>query len=178
MLLVIVDVDMLKKKLGAEVIDKEWRYLGNYFKIPSTINILEGCERIGDYAFKSCWELKRVVIPEGCKSIGIAAFWGSGLKKAIIPESVEDINDYAFAISSLVRVIIPKGCKRVGAKVFEFCNRLEEVVVSENVEEIGNFAFDGCRKATIILKKHKRDFVRIGSCAFLGVRDVKEEVRN
>ena len=146
-------VKMLKKKLGVEAIDREWRYLGSYFKIPSTLIIPDGVKRIGSYAFWCC----------------------RNLKKAVIPGSVELIDDCSFVGSTLVRIVIPEGCKRIGAKVFEFCNKLEEVVISKSVEWIENYAFYKCEKATIILKKPRKTFKYIGHQVFKGCKDVKEE---
>lgn len=66
---------MLKKKLGLEVIEKCWlvRY---YFKIPTTLTIPEGCEKISDFAFCGCEKLEKVEIPESVEWIGDWAFFG------------------------------------------------------------------------------------------------------
>ena len=47
---------MLKKRLGTEAIERSWNYdcVDDYFKIPSTLTILESCEKIGNYAFENC----------------------------------------------------------------------------------------------------------------------------
>ena len=104
-------VEMLKKKLGINAIERDWEIWRNvsYFKIPSTL-----------------------IIPEGCKRIGMYAFWG--------------------------------------------CDKLERVEIPKSVKDIGSWAFGGCRNATITLKKLMKDFDYIERGAFLGVRDVKEEV--
>ena len=81
-----------------------------------------------------------------------------------------------FKISSTL--IIPDDCKRIGIAAFAGCRNLRKVVIPKSVEWIDYDAFWGCEEATIILKKHKKDFKRIGNCALNGVRDVKEEVRN
>lgn len=36
---------MLKKKLGIEAVERDWQLLLDYYKIPTTLNITEGCER-------------------------------------------------------------------------------------------------------------------------------------
>ena len=48
-------VEMLKKRLGAEAIERDWleEYTSSYFKIPSPL----------------------LIIPEGCVSIGRSIFW-------------------------------------------------------------------------------------------------------
>lgn len=69
---------MLKKKLGIEAIeDRDWSvdFISNYYKIPSTLVIPDGCKKIENYAFCDCWEIKKVEIPESVEIIGYAAFY-------------------------------------------------------------------------------------------------------
>ena len=90
---------MLKKRLGLEVIERNWKgkYTYNFFKIPSTLIIPEGCEKIGDNVFWGCRNLKDVVIPESVKRIGNSAFCNCWwLEKVVIPRSVKWIGYSAF----------------------------------------------------------------------------------
>ena len=73
---------------------------------------------------------------------------------------------------------IPEGCERIGNFAFWRCERLEKVIIPRSVERIRFHAFWGCKNATIILKKRREDFVRIGVRAFYCVKDVKEEIRS
>lgn len=45
-----------------------------FFKIPSTLIILEGCVKIGIWAFVGYKKLKKVVIPKSVEDIGDGAF--------------------------------------------------------------------------------------------------------
>ena len=68
---------MLRKKLGTEAIERNWGWeknLTNHFKIPLTLIIPEGCEKIGDYSFRGCEELKELIIPKSVEEIGSYAF--------------------------------------------------------------------------------------------------------
>lgn len=99
-----------------------------------------------------------LIIPESCRSIGVNAFWGyEKLGKVVISDGVKEIRDCAFA-----------GCRKLRG----------EVVIPESVEKIGGSAFNVCGKATVILKKRKKDFKEIGRSAFHGCIDVKEEIRS
>lgn len=125
---------MLKKKLGAEAIEKNWDFRGaimveNYFKTPSTITIPEGCRKVGDWAFYYCSWLKKVRISESVKEIGIAAFAGCrNLEEVIIPKSVERIEMIAF-----------DGC--IGGKNTKIILRKPK----SEFEYISPDAFNGCR---------------------------------
>lgn len=80
---------MLKKKLGLGAIERDWDFIRaiaavNYFKTPSTLIIPEGCKKIGFAAFCNCWRLKKVIIPEGVEVIGGEAFYRCGRATIIL----------------------------------------------------------------------------------------------
>ena len=52
------------------------------------------------------------------------------------------------------------------------CEELEKVVIPESVERIEEWAFEGCEKAVIILKKPRSEFKYIASTAFYLCRNV------
>ena len=96
----------------------------------------------------------------------------------IIPEGVESIGYHALCYSNLKKVVIPGSVKYIGPCAFWKCKKLEEVIISESVKRIGYEAFYYCSNATIILKKRREDFEKIGLNAFAGCNDVKEEIRS
>ena len=97
----------------------------------------------------------------------------------IIPGSVKVIENATFIYCNrLKKVVISEGVKEIGRFAFENCRNLKEVSIPESVETIESYAFNSCKYATIILKKHKKDFKSIGYWAFGGCYDVKEEVRD
>lgn len=136
------DVEMLKKRLGAEIIERNWFYaidnLEDYSKIPSTLIIPEGCERIGDCAFIECENLREVIIPEKCAQrlkyvggffIGYAAFEGcKNLIKVEIPESVGHIAGDAFKDCSRATIILrkAKSVEWIGWNAFKGCKNVKE----------------------------------------------------
>lgn len=129
---------MLMKKLGLEAIEKKWEYgISAYYKIPfpSTLIIPEGCEKIGDGVFWSCW-IRKVVIPESVKEIGERAFrYCTRLKKVEIPKSVERIGDCAFdgCLNANITIKKPRSriIKYIGQCAFGECKSV--VYVKEEV---------------------------------------------
>lgn len=58
---------------------------------------------IGKRMFRGCQNVKKVVIPDGVTTIGVDAFFESGVQEIHVPASVESIDTYAFSmISGLV----------------------------------------------------------------------------
>ena len=147
---------MLKKKLGAEAIGRIV-VVERYFKIPTSLIIPDGCKRIGNSAFECCKSLREVIIPKSVKWIDGNAFSNcKKLEKVIISEGVEEIWHHAFA----------------------GCDKLKKVVIPKSVNFIGTRAFRECYNATIILRKHKKDFAEIGDYAFIYCKNVKKEIRD
>ena len=151
---------------------------------------LENVEKIGNYAFSGCKNLKEV-IPSSVKEIGNFAFEYSGLEKISL-ENVEIIGDGAFyrcnnlkeaELSSVKeieeRAFITFGLEKVslenveiiGYNVFNGCKNLKEVILS-SVKEIGNFAFEysGLEKVSL------ENVEKIGDGAFYGCNNLKEIV--
>ena len=129
---------MLKKRLGIEAIERNWFYIfGNiedYFKIPSSLTIPEGCERIGEIAFSECEKLREVTFPESVEWIGYASFSDCvGLKKVVIPESVDWITDDAFSDCYNAVVILKKWRSEfsgIGWHAFKGCKDVKEEIRS------------------------------------------------
>ena len=103
------------------------------------------------------------------------------LKKKLGIEAIEkdwysDINltDH-FKIPS--PLIIPENVERIGIDAFCCYRKLKKVVIPSSVKWIRDYAFWGCEKAVIILKKPKSEFKFIALNAFQICKDVKEEVR-
>lgn len=128
---------MLIKKLGLEAIEKKWEFGISYFykiPFPTTLIIPEGCERIGDGVFWSCW-IRKVVIPESVKEIGERAFrYCKRLRKVEIPKSVESIGDCAF-----------DGCLNADITIKKPKSRI--------IKNIGQCAFGECKSVVYVKEK-------------------------
>lgn len=152
---------MLKKKLGLEAIEIDWhcvyigtRYEGcieDYYKIPSTLNIPEGCKKIGRNAFVQCVKLDEVIIPGSVEWIGSGSFWNCRYLKTVkILKGVKKIGDNAFwTCPRLKEVIMSEGIKEIGIAAFSWCHNLKEVGIPKSVKEIGTRAFWGCNLSNV-----------------------------
>lgn len=101
---------------------------------------------IPDYAFLGCTSLKKVVLPEGLKKIGVQAFSGCNrLCEIYLPSSLEDIGSNAFAYcSELKEVTFPSSLKHIGHNAFSFCTSLRSVWLPDSIAELESYAFSDC----------------------------------
>ena len=79
--------------------------------------------RIGTEAFRGCFKLLSVNIPNGVVTIGQQAFGGcQKLTSVAIPEGVTSIGNYTFQdCTSLTSVVIPEGVTSIGNYTFMYC---------------------------------------------------------
>src|SRR5574344_394666 len=88
----------------------------SYFENVTSLDELQyfhNLEIIEIYSFKSCKELKSIILPKSLQEINSNAFNKCiSLKKIIIPENLEEIYDYCFYnCTSLKEINIPKNIK-------------------------------------------------------------------
>lgn len=145
--------------------------------IPSTVRIIHS------FAFSESEVISVVILPDesgagGLKKIGSSAFYYcKQLKTVSLPDSIEEIEDYAFgSCSNLYRINIPANIKFLGTsvkegwlpasgEVFTGCGELYELIIPENIQNItwitwpdysiGSFA--GCGKLPLATRKRLQE---------------------
>ena len=104
----------------------------------TNVTVGAGVTNIEDSAFSECWFLATVSLPEGLVSIGAWAFAHNALADLRIPDSVADIGEKAFYIStSLTNVWLGTGIESVGENAFAYCDALAAVWVPVEQEGTG-----------------------------------------
>ena len=85
---------------------------------------------IGKDAFRKCFGLTAVEIPNTVTSIDYGAFYATSLRTMKIPESVKSIGVYAFACCDhLTSVEIPASVTKINKNIFTTCHKLSSIVV-------------------------------------------------
>ena len=104
--------------------------------------------------------------------IGDYAFWTcKALTNINLPDSITTIGQSAFAYSNLESISIPKLVTIINPSTFNNCNKLNSVTMTNNVTEIGNFAFVRCESLTNI--NLPDSITTIGISAFSGCNKLK-----
>ena len=118
----------------------------------TSITIPDSVTSIGDYAFVRCTSLTSITIGDGVTSIGEHAFWRcTNLTSIIIPDSVTSIGIYAFVrCTSLTSITIGDGVTSIGEHAFWGCNSLTSIMIPDSVTSIGKKAFGNCVSLTAV----------------------------
>lgn len=83
-------------------------------------------------------------ISEGTFYFGTVIGETSSLTSVVLPYSLETIGVYAFWRSGLVEIVIPDNVTSIGTACFDGCSALERVTLPENLTVIKDNVFDGC----------------------------------
>ena len=100
-------------------------------------NIKISAERIEEYAFEGCENLKQVVLAEGIKYIGIRAFYGcSNIGTVEFPLTIQEIKPQAFQSCNLKDIRLYGEVKEVCASAF-YNNTIEKFSIANKNNEQG-----------------------------------------
>lgn len=143
---------------------------------------------IGKNVFRNCISLANFNMPGSnvLESIGDYAFSGCGKMKLASRnyKSLNTISPYAFENCSRIQnlTISASGLKTIGRNAFYRCRSLVNVMISEDIEQIDQFAFSGCTSLTGIsyIKTGEsginlpEGLISIGKAAFGGCAGIKD----
>lgn len=94
--------------------------------------VVDISDRIGTAAFSLCYNLTSVSLGEFVNVIGPYAFYGCTNLKSIPLRKVNNIGDYAFALSGLTSITIPSNVSSIGQLPFLGCSNLNKITVEQN----------------------------------------------
>ena len=118
-------------------------------RIPSTVNYYGttyNVVRIGGSAFKNCYRVVAVSIPNSVAEIADNAFNGcSGIQSIDLPNSLRRIGKSAFAnCTEIKKIKIPNTVISVGSYAFYNCSNLKNITLSSALEEIPQGMLSNC----------------------------------
>lgn len=187
------NTEAIVTKYASSSSDNKNGYKGSIY-IPETVVYYGNTYRvttIGESAFAGCSDMTSVNIPSSVTSIKAGAFQScSGLTSLTIPNSVTEIGERAFSDCSVnTSIIIPNSITAIGANAFARCSgeitincnipsassynygvfyssKFSSVTIGDDVESIGNGAFNGCSSITSLTIGNS--VKEIGESAFSG----------
>lgn len=113
-----------------------------------TVHIPNGVQIIGDASFAYCTSLQGIEIPTSVTAIEDMAF-GNAFDPAaevvvVIPETVEELGGGCFEASAVYRLELKMRLETLEPMMFNQCNGLQFVELSDTVRSIGAYAFAEC----------------------------------
>ena len=123
--------------------DVPWRIKKTSF---SRLVVEEGCESIGNSAFYMCETLSEIELPEkSLKRIGDSAFGKTALKTVTLPDSVETLEQNAFCYcEKLKELTFGSGISAIPTCLCTGCSSLEKITLSPACRSVANSAFKNC----------------------------------
>jgi len=116
----------------------------------TSVNVAGSVKNIGIYAFYGCSELKMVNLSSGVEEIGASAFkMCTALPYIRLPETLKTIRQEAFyRCEGLLGITIPASVTTLEASAFTYCSSLKSATVLANIQQIPTWTFYGCYKMT------------------------------
>ena len=114
------------------------------------VEILEengkGVTTIGNYAFASCKNLKKIVLPNTVTSIGVDLFIDcSSLQDVKLSNSLKEIGyEMFYRCYALSEITIPEGVLKLSAGAFGGCGNLNKLSLPSSLNEISSNVFTNC----------------------------------
>lgn len=136
-----------------------------------TLNMPQGVTEIGTRTFGGCKSLD-VELPPQLERIGDKAFYRSGIKNAILPDTVRSIGSGAFEQTrSMVSATLPTTITAVPERMF-YASYVERVSLPVGLQSIGKAAFFNCMHLTDL--QLPEGLITIEGSAFSGCTVLKE----
>jgi hypothetical protein len=128
------------------------------------VKLSENIEEIGDSAFENCYSLENINIPANIKKVGVGVFNNTIYARDKGNEFDIKNNVLYKYLGGKTLVTIPADVKKIAKNSFKESNFLEELIISDSVETIEDYAFYGCEKIEKI--EFGKELTYIGSKAF------------
>lgn len=103
--------------------------------------------------------------------VGRSAFKMSDVKKVVLPDTITEIEDFAFSFSSeLSEIQLCEGITSIGTNAFSGCVNLKSIQLPSTLEHIDIFAFDASGLENVVIPKNVKT---VGEYAFAECTELK-----
>lgn len=106
---------------------------------------------IKPYTFLNCTKLRNIALPEKLTAIRgdvykeSGAFQNTAINFITFPESLQEIEYYAFAGTPVISIELPQSFDHIGQGAFFDCSKIKSVSLPPSISDIDESAFGNCR---------------------------------
>lgn len=158
-----------------------YRYTGE----EEEVTIEDGVEAVVSYAFCFHRQLRKVVVPDSCKTLWAGVFKDcSNLSEVVLPKHMDFISSSAFEnCVALKEITLPDGMTKLGDHAFAGCVNLREVILPDTIVQLYGGVFEGCKNLERVhlpsmaegLDYGVENWIpRVEGCFFKGCEKLKE----
>lgn len=139
------------------------------------LDIPNGVEAIGQYAFYNCNRFMTATIPQSVTNIGCDAFYGcTSIKSVSLPETFSVKSVFPSSYENMTTVTIPANATEIADSAFDGCKQISSIDIPTTVTHIGSCAFRGCSGLTLLIIPE--NVTDLGASAFSGCNRIREIV--
>ena len=147
------------------------------------INLPDGLQKIGNYAFSKCTKLQSLTIPASVSEIGKEIFGSaSNITKISVDKNNQKYDSRAncnaiieTATNTLIfgcgKTLVPKDVTKIGDYAFSGCKNLVEIKLPDSVTSIGHWCFRKSSLKSIVIPD---SVTEIGDAAFWECRALEK----
>ena len=143
-----------------------------HYYVPASlrdVTVLSG--DVGYSAFRNCYMLTNVVIPDNVMLGGLVFYGCRNLQNVNLPAGINTIGRYTFYECGITSLIIPDTVTEIGEYAFAFCRNLNEITIPDSVQKIKYDAFLDSKITKISFGK---GISEIDVRAFVGCNELTE----
>lgn len=139
-------------------------------------------EKIYDWAFEGCENLKSITLGSNLTYIGDGAFYGcKNLQSIVVPDSVKQIGGWAFEdCENLKSITLGSNLTYIGQSAFRGCKSITDIQLPQGLTEINRYTFSGCTNLQSIVIPATVGRIRsgaFGNCSSLKEVKIPEGIK-
>ena len=113
-------------------------------RIPETLDS-KSVTQIGEKAFSSNKDIKKVTLPDTVTKIDKQAFYNcTSLENLHLPQNLLEIGESAFRNCAIKEIVLPNSLIKIENYAFYDCEKLQSVFIGSGVNVISSFVFSHC----------------------------------
>ena len=146
----------------------------------TVVHLPSSLKKIGKDTFSLCKSLGSIEIPNSVTEIGESAFYAcESLEEIVIPDNVIEIRKEAFNVCKNLRTIkLPEKLKTIRFRTFSYCKKLETITIPSAVTRIEKYAFNSCESLKMVDLSLVENLEEIGENAFAGCKQLRFSIEN